>query len=115
MTMVQQPELYSGLCVLYIGAWRSRYDEIAVSGWMALSGARNVEEQDWGLAVSSIPMPDGEGWGLAFGRCASLMAHAGNGMLLFMTCTICQDQAFFTSRHLLYTCCQGAKCQQIPR
>ena len=72
VTMVQQPvSLAKAMCVLYAGAWRSRYDEVAVSAWMALSGARNVKEQDWGLAVASIPMPDGEGWGLAFGRCAA--------------------------------------------
>ncbi|BDA48720.1 hypothetical protein COCOBI_12-4020 [Coccomyxa sp. Obi] len=94
------------------GAWRSRYDEVAVSGWMALSGARNVKEQDWGLAVSSIPMPNGEGWALAFGRgswsCrthsipaparplmleASLQFNAGGGLLLSpsLICTRVDD------------------------
>lgn len=50
------------------GAWRSKYDEFALSGWLALSGARKLE-QDWGLTLSSIPTPEGDGWGLSLGRC----------------------------------------------
>ena len=53
------------------GAWRSKYDEFALSGWLALSGARKVVEQEWGLTLSSIPTPEGDGWGLSIGRCTA--------------------------------------------
>ncbi len=55
---------------MFEGAWRSKYDEFALSGWLALSGARSLVQRDWGLTVSSIPSPDGDGWGLSLGRWA---------------------------------------------
>ena len=66
-------------CMRFAGAWRSEFDEFAVNGWLLAGGqGEPVGVQDWGLTLSSIPTPDGEGWGLSVGRCGGcsfLHAH----------------------------------------
>lgn len=50
------------------GAWRSYYDEYAISGWLALDRASRNQQQSWGATISSIPDMDGQGWALSLGR-----------------------------------------------
>lgn len=59
------------------GAWRSRYDEYAVSGWLALNRMRNTLDRCWGLTLSSIPTLEGDGWALCIGRYISCAGFAG--------------------------------------
>lgn len=54
--------------ILLAGAWRSYFDEYAVSGWLALDQATRRRQQSWGATFSSIPDPDGQGWALSLGR-----------------------------------------------
>lgn len=53
---------------LLAGAWRSRYDEVAVNGWLALNDLQGMGSRDWGFTFSSIPSPGEDSWGLSIGR-----------------------------------------------
>lgn len=50
------------------GAWRSYFDEYAISGWLALKQATGRQQQSWGATISSVPDMDGQGWALSLGR-----------------------------------------------
>ena len=50
------------------GAWRSRYDEYTLGGWLASDDADWKQRRSWGTTMSSVPDRDGQGWALSVGR-----------------------------------------------